>query len=393
MKNKHIDNKSPLSKLVSDIYQRKDIDKLKSYMNTQEGENEFEMLSLAIWKETQGMKENPELRKKEAKRLIQKQRQSKNKKLIFIYASSIAASILIFLAIGYHFSEETKYKINPEIRKIADKLKKTSNDNEIQLVLTDDKRIALEGEAANVKYNTGGDVKVNDKIVHEETPVKEKEEKYNQLIVPTGKRSTLELSDGTILWVNSGTSVIYPVTFKKNIREIYVDGEIFLNVHSDKQSPFFVRTKNMDVRVTGTEFNVMAYESDKIATVVLVSGSVQVHADNKQSDLTPKNCLTYTEETRSINIHEVDVTDYISWKDGFYQFKSENMGEILKRLSRYYGITIQVEPEAAKLICYGKLDLKDNLSRVLNGLKQTAPILVEQRDNQFIVTLNHNAYE
>ena len=119
MKNKHIDNKSPLSKLVSDIYQRKDIDKLKSYMNTQEGENEFEMLSLAIWKETQGMKENPELRKKEAKRLIQKQRQSKNKKLIFIYASSIAASILIFLAIGYHFSEETKYKINPEIRKIV----------------------------------------------------------------------------------------------------------------------------------------------------------------------------------------------------------------------------------------------------------------------------------
>ena len=126
-------------------------------------------------------------------------------------------------------------------------------------------------------------------------------------------------------------------------------------------------------------------------SVVLVSGSVQVKTENGKSNLTPNNRLTC--ENGNLSIQNVDVMDYVTWKDGFYQFKSEKLGEILKRLSRYYGIKIDVSESAAQLVCNGRLDLKDDLSRVLDGLKVTAPILVKQRENQYIITLNSDAYD
>ncbi len=90
--------------------------------------------------------------------------------------------------------------------------------------------------------------------------VTDEEHSFNQLIVPNGKRSTLALEDGTKMWINAGSRVIYPNKFKKNKREIYVDGEVYMEVARDEERPFVVKTNMLDVQVLGTSFNVMAYK-------------------------------------------------------------------------------------------------------------------------------------
>lgn len=96
----------------------------------------------------------------------------------------------------------------------------------------------------------------------------------------------LTFSDGSKVWVNAGTRVIYPTEFEKDKREIYVDGEIYIEVARDEERPFYVRTKDMNVRVLGTKFNVTAYESEPIRSVVLAQGCVQV-----ETTQTPKAIL------------------------------------------------------------------------------------------------------
>ena len=156
----------------------------------------------------------------------------------------------------------------------------TPDEGEIQLVLSD-KLIPISGQESQIEYDAKGTVAVNSEKIADVSLNSANSSKrlpeFNQLIVPNGKRSTLILEDGTKLWVNAGSRIVYPVTFADKKREIYVNGEVFLEVTPDKKRPFIVKTKEMDVQVLGTSFNVMAYETDESSSVVLVTGAVQVN--------------------------------------------------------------------------------------------------------------------
>ena len=102
------------------------------------------------------------------------------------------------------------------------------------------------------------------------------------MIIPKGKRTRLTLADGTHLWANSGTRVVYPSHFEKNHREIYVEGEVYLDVFRNEDAPFIVRTKDFQIQVLGTSFNVSAYPSEGVSSVVLVEGSVNVKNQQKE---------------------------------------------------------------------------------------------------------------
>jgi ferric-dicitrate binding protein FerR (iron transport regulator) len=204
------------------------------------------------------------------------------------------------------------------------------------------------------------------------------------LIVPQGKRSLLTLSDGSKIWLNARTRVVYPTTFDETKREIFVDGEAFLEVFHNEKCPFIVKTKELQLEVLGTSFNIMAYEKDTVQSIVLVSGSVKINSKNKKETiLTPSemySCTNGMSEVKTVN-----VTDYISWKSGVYQYKNEYLSVILQRLSRYFGQDISYSPEVARLKCSGKLDMKDSLSLVLNGISKTAPIVwqFDESKNQY----------
>ena len=237
--------------------------------------------------------------------------------------------------------------------------------------------MTIEEEDSRLQYSKQGELHINTQKVettqNTTTINKKNEPVYNQLIVPAAKRSFLELADGSRIWVNANTRVVYPVTFEDTKREIYVDGEIYIEVSPDKKRPFTVKSKKMDIRVLGTKFNVSAYEAGQDVSVVLVSGKVNVRTDNRvESVLKPSDRLTY--EKGATDIKKVNVENYISWKDGYYTFDNEEFSIVLDKLSNYYGKKITYNSEVGVLRCSGSLNLGDDMVKILTGLESTMPV-------------------
>lgn len=252
------------------------------------------------------------------------------------------------------------------------------NGNDVQLVLVDNQTKRIGGKDVALHYANDGTVKIDADTVDiiESQPATQQHNQpvYNQLIVPFGKRSSLSLSDGTKIWVNAGSRVVFPIEFAQDKREIYVEGEVFLEVARNENKPFFVRTKEFDVDVLGTSFDIIAYPGDKNQAVVLVAGKVNVTTkEGRQTKLTPNDKFEWEDGKTVVKV--VDPCNYIAWKDGLYRFESVPFGKVLDRLARYYGRVIKYDDEIAGMSCSGKLDLKDELSEVLEGwLVKTLPM-------------------
>lgn len=250
--------------------------------------------------------------------------------------------------------------------------------DEIQLILPQ-QAITIEGTTSNICHDSKGHITVNSEQLQESAS---KEENYNQLIVPNGKRSTLAFEDGTRMWINAGSRVIYPNKFKKEKREIFVDGEVYMEVARDKERPFVVKTSTMGIQVLGTSFNVTAYKKDVQSSVVLASGSVSVKTGTKEVKLIPNEMLSHSKHN-GIHVEKVVVSDYTSWKDGIYIYHSEPLSSILNRISRYYGKEICYPPSIASFKCSGKLNLLEDLDSLLEGLTHTVPVNYIKIDEKY----------
>lgn len=143
---------------------------------------------------------------------------------------------------------------------------------EVQLVLSEQKTLLLETQKSTIRYDSTA-IRINNA---EKTIPKKEAATFNQLVVPYGKQTTLTLADGTRVWINAGSRLVYPVVFEKQKREIYVEGEIYMEVAHDAERPFSVHTGKMDVCVLGTKFYISSYGRDRTQEVVLLSGSVSV---------------------------------------------------------------------------------------------------------------------
>lgn len=298
----------------------------------------------------------------------------------YIISSGIAASVAILAVIGWNFQHKPQEKETDYLAIIDAESEGNLPSSNIQLLLSEKQKLSLDGKEVEIDYQQDGDIIVND----EKLDIKEEEEeklKFNQLIVPVGKRSFLTLADGTKMWVNSNTRVIYPIQFTKDKREIFIEGEIFLDVSKDEKVPFIVKTQKIDIKVLGTQFNVSTVDNGSISEVVLVSGKVEVKTShNKKSILYPSQLFSYNALTDKSNIKKVDISDYVAWKDGYYQFHQQSLDIVLKRITKFYGVKMEWDENVTKLTCTGKLDLKDDITSVLEILKKAAPIEINKQD-------------
>ena len=300
-----------------------------------------------------------------------------HKKRSFRYwYSSVAAVAILLLAVGSFYY--MNYYEEDNLTAIEKVQKPEQPVETVQLILADEKKVDIEEKNSHLQYNKKGELHINaQKMKTSQDSVTSSDNKneliYNQLIVPSARRSFLELADGSKIWVNANTRVVYPVTFDDKKREIYVDGEIYIEVSPEEKRPFIVKSKKMDVRVLGTKFNVSTYESNEGASVVLVSGKVNVRTDNRvESLLTPSDRLSY--EKGTTDIKKVNVENYISWKEGFYTFDNECFSVVLDKLSDYYGKKIRYNDKVGALRCSGSLNLDEDMVKVLTGLESTMPV-------------------
>lgn len=299
----------------------------------------------------------------------------KNRPLVkrLYWAAGIAASIII-IALTIPILRNGA-PAEPDILSFVNLSSRPDVDGtEARLILSDDSTILLNEKESLIKYGQS-DIKVN----NEDVISKDKTSRFNQLIIPYGKKSTITFSDGTKAWVNAGTRIVYPTEFNKKTREIYVDGEIYIDVAPDKNHPFIVRTNDLSITVLGTSFNVKAYESDNTKDITLVSGTVQVSMNgDKESVLSPNQQYTYNRQDGSNHINQVDASEYILWIKGLYLFKSEKLHNIAGYLSKYHGVEIKCDEQAANLRYSGKLDLNNELPVILKHITHSLPILFEE---------------
>jgi hypothetical protein len=306
----------------------------------------------------------------------------------FIRYAAVACSIIGI--VGFSLFAVLKNEKNAQTPSIADFAHENiihtkQPTNQIRLV-SGSNTFAVDGVQAKVEYDANGKLKVNKQsvAVNQSTNLVNEIKEFNQLRVPYGKRAFLKLSDGTSLWVNTGTTVTYPTEFAKDKREIFVDGEVFAEVFHDSKHPFIIKTEKLDVQVLGTVFNVSAYKEDKQTDVVLVSGLVNVKPKNgKPTLIKPSQLFAYTNQ--SSTLRNVDVENYTSWHDGNYIFHNEPIENILLRLSRYYNVTMKLPSSASGITCSGKLELKDDLNHLLNGLSEITSMSYAIKDNEYRV--------
>lgn len=258
-----------------------------------------------------------------------------------------------------------------------------------ELILADGKRVEIGSKQSKIEYaSNSASISLND-TARLEQPNEESRENYNQVNIPYGKRSYILLSDGTQVWLNSGSRLVYPPVFKGNKREVFVEGEACFNVSENKDKPFYVCTGSFKVRVLGTRFVVQAYSGEKESYTVLIEGKVSLSTNDKlfskTYEMLPSQKATLPENGDEFNITALnDVDNYTDWINGYLNFEHEDLISLAKRVSRYYNIDIEIHAKNSSSSFSGKLDLKDDPERILRGLSIIFKTKYEKNGNKFV---------
>ena len=212
---------------------------------------------------------------------------------------------------------------------------------------------------------------------------------YNDLITPKGGGYTLQLADGTMVWLNADSKLSFPVAFTDSTRHIYLEGEAYFEV-AHNGSPFIVTSGEMDIRVMGTSFNVSAYANDSNKKTTLVEGKVRVDLHNKNAVtrefLTPNKQAVVSTGKSQIVIAEVDASQYNSWVDGKLEFNNETLEDVLKKLARWYDFEYEFSNQKAKGLHFsGRLDNQEKISSILHMLEMTTNVKFEVEDDKIVV--------
>lgn len=254
------------------------------------------------------------------------------------------------------------------------------------LELAGGERHYLGGNEIEFKEEDGAQLAISSgKLVYDKKSGEEQEEEqlvYNKIIVPRGAGLyRIVLSDGTIIWLNSDSQLEYPEKFAREERRIRVCGEAFFDVVRDTTRPFVVETAMQSVSVLGTEFNVSAYPSEPELTT-LASGKVKVMPIKGMEAvvLSPGEQSVLSADGEQLSVHQVKVSDVVSWKDGMINIENMSLREILKVVSRAYDVDFDMNSLPAEdIILRGSVSGDESLEVFLAVLSKVADVKFKMR--------------
>ncbi|HET6557687.1 MAG TPA: FecR domain-containing protein [Prolixibacteraceae bacterium] len=218
---------------------------------------------------------------------------------------------------------------------------------------------------------------------------------YAEVEVIYGQTGHLVLFDGTEVWLNSGTKFKYPDRFNKDERSVFIQGEAFFKVTKNKNLPFKVKTGELEVEVLGTEFNVTAYQGEPYQSIVLVEGKVKINnlKGSQMGELTPGQRAVKKEGNGSIEIQNADPYFYTSWKDGIVVFNDEKLGDIAKKLERWYNVEFRFEQEKFKDFKFTGTILRNKpIDQTIAAMEMLAPIRFKylvRTDEKNVITITN----
>ncbi|MCC8173546.1 MAG: DUF4974 domain-containing protein, partial [Odoribacter sp.] len=237
----------------------------------------------------------------------------------------------------------------------------------------------------------GGNLVLNGSqhLIYEKQENETAELVYNTVIVPKREDYHFILSDETEVWLNSDSKLRFPVNFQGEERKVFLEGEAYFNVATDKAKPFRVELEKGVIEVLGTSFNIHSYADRKESTTTLVSGKIKFirSADDKEWILNPGKQLTLKEE--KVNIEEVNVEEVVAWKKGRFVFNNKSLEDIFYQLEKWFKIEAEFTEDCLKSYCItGVVNRHDMLEENLKTFKEITPFDYKIEKNKIVILKN-----
>jgi len=295
----------------------------------------------------------------------------------YVRSLLIAASVLLFISISivFYLNREgppliTQKVTNGYLNEIA------PGGNKAVLTLADNSQVLLDSNSSTLSYKLNGEKNSSNVTVQ-----------YNTISTPKGGEFKLELSDGTMVWLNAMSSIRFPTSFIGDSRKVEVVGEAYFEVAKNAEMPFFVKSDKQIIEVLGTHFNINAYHDEQSVKTTLLEGSVKVYTHDKSASkfLKPGQQSEIFENENLFNVSNIDTETAVAWKNGYFRFVDEDLKSIMGKLSRWYNVDIEYQNVDPKLKFGGVISRSRNLSQVLKLLELTGNVKFKVDERRIIV--------
>lgn len=293
-----------------------------------------------------------------------------------------AASVLIFLAAGTLFWQSRKDQQKNQHKIAQSESIKTiiaPGRNRAILTLANGEKLDLDDAATGIISRQGGSIlskTADGKLAygtHTDRPDKNAVV-YNTIETPRGGQYQLTLADGTEVWMNAGSSLKYPTSFRGKERKVELTGEAYFEVAKNKEKPFSVVLNGMKVEVLGTHFNVMAYNDENVIETTLLEGSVKLTKDGSSTMLIPNQQGVLNNGASNFRVHAVNTENVIAWKNGFFKFDDENIETIMRKVARWYDVDVTYKGNLKRQNFGGNVPRFKDISQLLTTLELTGTI-------------------
>ena len=321
--------------------------------------------------------------KKQVLAKVRKRKASSIRSLILKYAS--AAVVAFGVVYFYSINEKSEIPVSNTLE-ISDEVITLQLENgDIEIINQEGEQVVRDNKGSIVGTQKGTNLVYKKELTTEELV-------YSTVNVPYGKKLQVELSDGTIVHVNAGSSLKYPVQFNQDQnRQVFVKGEAYFEVTEDKDHPFVVTMNNRNIRVLGTKFNVSSFDDDENISTVLVEGSVRLYSAAENYSLANSTALKvgylacWNKSDQQMSLEEVDTRIYTAWINGKMIFKNISFKSIRKKLERKYNVEIINNNKILDENLYNASFDVETIEQVLNTFSENFAINYTIANNQIII--------
>jgi len=320
------------------------------------------------------------------KRTIDKKRWKRQTRARKFWYAGVAASFMV--AIGIAWQLFTPWNQTENHRIMISETASLSTDR-VRLTLADGSTVNLDSIGDGL-VSQSGNVHIrkldNNQLVYEvvdgiSSPADQESMPQNTIHVPNGKQFQLTLPDGTRVWVNTASSLTYPVAFATDERKVQLIGEAYFEVTPNKTAPFKVIANDTEITVTGTHFNVSAYTSDQLVKATLMEGGIDIQNGGRTVTLIPGDqALVYDGghmEKRKGNLEQA-----LAWKNGYFVFDDMDIVSVMRCVARWYDIRVEVADPIPSKRFGGTFPVAAELDELLTDLEMIGDIEFERKGKE-----------
>jgi hypothetical protein len=311
-----------------------------------------------------------------------------NPSFYYLKSISIAAIILLFISTGLYFYSNRVISEPEQFTEIDVRNDILPGYNKAILTLADGSKISLD-DAANGLLASQGNIAItkteNGQIVYEKNNVDKSKfishrSAINTIQTPKGGKYQIRLPDGSKVWLNSASTLIYPTTFAGNERKVQLKGEAYFEIAPNKNVPFRVESDNQIVEVLGTHFNINSYDDEDYVKTTLLEGSVKVILSSNPNEISKTKLLkpgeqSLTKSSQSgIRIENADTEKAVAWKNGYFKFRNTPIKEIMREIERWYDVELIYEGKSPSDEFTGFISNDVKISAVLKIMEESGGV-------------------